>query len=81
MLPLLVTLFIIKIYARTNIFNFTKTKHGQDILRAARSLERMNKRRVKLQLDIKFINRCKQDSSNANICSRQNSNTNEKQQV
>ena len=61
MIKLLITTFIFKFYAQINIFNFIKKKHGQNVLQAARTLERLNKNRVKIQADINFINTCNQE--------------------
>ena len=39
MLKLLVTLFVIKLYAQIDIFRHIEGKHGQEVLKHIRSLE------------------------------------------
>ena len=55
MLKLPVILFIIKLYARNNVFKHVKKKHGQEIIRTVRSLENLKTKYVKVVADIKFI--------------------------
>ena len=62
MFKLLLLLFVIKLYARNNIFKRIKKKHGQDILSHVRSLENLKTKYMKVQVDIKFIKLCKQEN-------------------
>ena len=48
MFKLLVLLFVIKLYARNNIFKRIKKKHGQDILSHVRSLENLKSKYMKV---------------------------------
>ena len=59
MLP--VILFIIKLYARLDIFKLIKRKHGQVLLNEVRTLEKFITKKKKLQLDIDFIKSCKRE--------------------
>ena len=61
MLKLLVILLIIKLYARNNVFENIKEKHGQEIIRTVRSLENLKTKYVKVLADIKFIKSCKSE--------------------
>ena len=61
MLKLLVILLIIKLYARNNVFENIKEKHGQEIIRTVRSLENLKTKYVKVVADIKFIKSCKSE--------------------
>ena len=79
MFKLLVLLFIIKLYARNNIFKRIKKKRGQDILSQVRSLENLKTRYMKVQTDIKFIKVCKQENliptfANVKLSLRHNNN-------
>ena len=58
MLKLLVILFVIKLYARINIFRLIRGKHGQEVLKHIRSLEDNKSRLMKIKTDI-FIKACK----------------------
>ena len=55
---LLVVLVAIKLYARINILNVIKKKHGQEMLKIIRNLEELNR---KIKLDIDFIIKCKRE--------------------
>ena len=59
MLKLLVILFVIKLYARINIFRLIRGKHGQEVLKHIRSLEENKSRMMKIEADISFIKACK----------------------
>ena len=48
MFKLLVLLFVIKLYARNNIFKRIKKKHGQDIISHVRSLENLKSKYMKV---------------------------------
>ena len=61
MFKLLVTLFIIKLYARVYIFGHIKKKHGQDTIREARKLGDLINKYTRMQLDINFIKTCKKE--------------------
>ena len=79
MFKLLVLLFIIKLYARNNIFKRIKKKRGKDILSQVRSLENLKTRYMKVQTDIKFIKVCKQENliltfANVKLSLRHNNN-------
>ena len=59
---LLVLIFLIKILARSKIFNIVKEKHGLNTLRCVRNYERLLKRHVKLKYDLNFLLKCKQEA-------------------
>ena len=59
MLKLLVILFVIKLYARINIFRLIRGKHGQEVLKHVRSLEENKSSLMKIEADISFIKACK----------------------
>ena len=61
-LKLLVILFIIKIFARINIFKPIGKKHGQFILSNVRSLEHVKKEYSKVNQDINFIKTCRREN-------------------
>ena len=52
-------LFIIKLYACSNIFKHVKKKHGQDTLIVTRTLEDLKTRFKKMKADIHFGKTCK----------------------
>ena len=54
MYKFLFILFIIKLYARLNIFKRLK-KHGQAIYKLSKTLENQIAKHRKIQLDISFI--------------------------
>ena len=60
MIELLVILFIIKLYARNNIFKHAK-KHGQDLIKVVRDFEQKKTKFEKLDADIAFIKLCKRE--------------------
>ena len=57
----LVVLFIIKLYARNDIFKLVRKKHGQNILKVVRKYEKLQPQLLKVQADIKFIETCKSE--------------------
>ena len=62
MYKLLFILFIIKLYARINIFKRLK-KHGQDIIyQLSKTRENQISKHRKIQLDISFIKQCKKEN-------------------
>ena len=61
MFKLLVILFVIKLYARKDIFKYVKKKHGQDIITVIRSLEKTQRKFMKVSADIKYIKTCKKE--------------------
>ena len=61
MFKLLVLLFIIKLYARINVFKFFKKEHGQDVITAVRNYEKVKSKYMKVDQDIKFIKSCKKE--------------------
>ena len=52
MLKLLVILFIVKLYARINIYKHIGKKHGQDIIKIVRLYEKLKSKYAKLKADI-----------------------------
>ena len=64
---LLVFIFLIKILARSNIFNTLKEKHGLNTLRAVRNYERLLKRQAKLKCDLRFLLTCKKENLTPNF--------------
>ena len=48
-------LFIIKLYARNNIFKHIKKKHGHDLIKVVRDFEQKKTKFKKLVADIAFI--------------------------
>ena len=74
MFKLLVILYIIKLYARDNIFKRVQKKHGQDIISTARTYEQLKTKYMKTLADIKFIKRCKVENFNTNICKNKSVN-------
>ena len=61
MSKLLMILFIIKIYARNDIFKRIKKKHGQDVITVIRSLEKLQTKYGKVVADTKYIKTCKKE--------------------
>ena len=61
MFKLLVLLFVIKLYARNDIFKYVKKKHGQAIITVIRSLEKTQRKFMKVSADIKYIKTCKKE--------------------
>ena len=59
MFKLLVVLFVIKLYGRTNIFKHVKKKQRQDTLLVIRKIEDHRTRLMKTEADIQFIKTCK----------------------
>ena len=62
MFQLLVLLFIIKLYACSNVFIYLKKKHGQDTLIVTRTLEDLKTRLTKTEADIHFIKTYKREN-------------------
>ena len=58
---LLIILFIIKVYARNDILNCIKKKHGQDVITVIRSLKKLQTKYGKVIADIKYIKTCKKE--------------------
>ena len=58
MIKLLVILFIIKLYARKNIFKHIKKKHGPDLIKVVRDFEQKKTKFEKMDADIAFIKLC-----------------------
>ena len=48
----LVILFLMRLYARLDLFNLVDKKHGQDIRRNVKTLENLMSKAVKIQLDL-----------------------------
>ena len=61
MFKIFVTLFIVKLQARNNIFKRIKKKHGQRILKVQKTLEKVKTKYVKIQADVEFIKHCKSE--------------------
>ena len=61
MIKLLVTLFIIKLYARDNVFKHIKKKHEHNLIKALRDFEQKKAKFEKLVADIAFIKLCKKE--------------------
>ena len=61
MIKLLVILFIIKLYARHNIFKHIKKNHGHDLIKVVRDFEQKKTKFKKLVADIAFIKLCKKE--------------------
>ena len=61
MFKLLVLLFVIKLYARNDIFKYVKKRHGQDITTVIQSLEKTQRKFMKVGPDIKSIKKHGQD--------------------
>ena len=61
MFKLLIILFIIKLYAWTDIFKRIKKKHGQDVITVIRSLEKLQNKYGKVVADMKYIKTCKEE--------------------
>ena len=52
------TVFTIKLYARSNIFNVPRNKHGGEALKIIRNLELITEH-LKVKLDIDFVIKCR----------------------
>ena len=55
MFKLLVILFMIKLYARNDIFKYIKKKHGEDIITVIWSLAKLQTKFMKVSADIDYI--------------------------
>ena len=55
MFTLLIILFPIKLYVRKDIFKYIKKRHGQDIIKVIRSLEKLQTKFMKVSADIRYI--------------------------
>ena len=58
MFRLLVILYVIKLYARTDIFKRIKKKHRQSVLNVVKKLKNVKTKIIKLQEDTKFVKTC-----------------------
>ena len=61
-MKLLVILFLLKLYARINIFKHIEKKYGQNEVKLARVIQKQRSRITKIQCDIKYLLSCKQNS-------------------
>ena len=61
MFKLLVSLFVIKLCERNDIFKYVKKKHGQDIITVLRSLQKAHRRFMKVSAGIKYIKTSKKE--------------------
>ena len=57
----LVILFLLKLYARVNIFKHIEEKYGQKEIKLARVIQKKRSRITKIQCDIKYLLSCKQN--------------------
>ena len=55
MFKLLIILFIVKLYACSNIFKRIKKKHRQGILKVVKTFENLKTKYVKVQADTEFL--------------------------
>ena len=62
MYKLLVILFLIKLYALKNIYDYIYGKYGQSRRTLARNTERNRMKIRKLKSDIKFLTTCKKNN-------------------
>ena len=58
---LLVMLFLLKLYARVNIFKHIEEKYGQKEIKLARVIRKKRSRITKIQCDIKYLLSSKQN--------------------
>ena len=58
MIKVLVILFLIKLFARKDIFKHIKKKHGQNMVTIVRSFEQLKTKYMKTLANIKFIKLC-----------------------
>ena len=61
MFKLLFILFVIKLYARINIYKFIQQKHGQDIIKKVRHYEKLKTKLTKLKTKVVYIKSCKKE--------------------
>ena len=61
-MKLLVILFILKLYARVNIFKYIEQMYGRDNTKLARTIEKEHVKLAKLYYDIKFSIYCKKNN-------------------
>ena len=61
-MKLLVILFILKLYARRNIFKLIYGKYGPNMLKIVRSYETVRKKIEKIKCDINFLLKCKKNN-------------------
>ena len=61
-MKLLVILFILKLYARVNIFKYIKEKYGRDNTNIARTIEKQRVKLAKVNCDIKSLIYCKKNN-------------------
>ena len=54
-------IFIIKLYARNNIFKYIKKKHGRDLIKVVRDSKQKKTKFEKLIAHIAFIKLCKKE--------------------
>ena len=62
MFKLLVILFILKLYARSNIFTYILGKYWQEETKLARTVEKYRTKISKIRCDIKFLITCKKNN-------------------
>ena len=61
-MKLLVILFILKLYARVNIFKYIEEKYGRDNTKLARTIGKQLVKLAKVYYDIKFMIYCKKNN-------------------
>ena len=59
MIKFLVNLFVVKLYARNNIFKHIKKQHVQDLVKVVRDFQQKKTKFAKWDADIAFIKLCK----------------------
>ena len=52
-------MFILKLFARTNIFKLTEEKNGHNTITLARMIEKQRSKLSKLKCDINYLLQCK----------------------
>ena len=62
MYKLVVILFVIKLYARKNVFKYINKKHKQDMIMLVKSYEPLEIKYMIVESGIKFIKSCKKEN-------------------
>ena len=61
-MKLLVILFLLKLYARINIFRLIEEKYGQKEIKLVRVIQKQRSRIAKIECDIKYLLLCKRNN-------------------
>ena len=61
-MKLLVILFLLKLYARINIFRLIEEKYGQKEIKLVRVIKKQRSRIAKIECDIKYLLLCKRNN-------------------